>query len=69
MDGPKSKWTPTAFENELIKHNIMLITMRPYHPQTNGKLERRLRTREDEMAHYKSLEDYVDYCNKVRLHR
>ncbi len=66
---PKGSWKPTLFEDELLKKGIGLINSRPYHPQTNGKLERWFRTLEDEMVHYKSLDDYVDYYNKVRFHR
>ena len=33
-------WTPALFENELLNLNIGLISSRPYHPQTDGKLER-----------------------------
>ena len=32
-------WTPTLFEKELLSLDIGLINSRPYHPQTNGKLE------------------------------
>ena len=37
---PKRSWQPTAFESELLDRGIELINSRPYHPQTNGKLER-----------------------------
>ncbi len=33
-------WQPTLFEEELLTRDIILINTRPYHPQTNGKLER-----------------------------
>lgn len=49
--GPKNRWNPTAFEEELLANGIMLITARPYHPQTNGKLERFFRTFESEFVH------------------
>ncbi len=39
-----------------------------YHPQTNGKLERFHGMIEDEIWHYDSLRDYVDYYNERRLH-
>ena len=37
---PRGTWKPTAFEAELLDRGIELINSRPYHPQTNGKLER-----------------------------
>ena len=39
-----------------------------YHPQTNGNLERFHRTVENEIWHYKNLDDYVEYHNTNRLH-
>ncbi len=48
--------------------SIILINSRPYHPQTNGKLERFHGMIEDEIWHYDSLRDYVDYYNERRLH-
>ena len=68
MGGPKSKWTATAFEKELIKHDTTLITTRPYHPQTNGKLERWFRTLEDELAHFESVGEFVEFYNERRTH-
>ena len=41
---PKEMWTPTVFENELLDLGIHLINSRPYHPQTDGKLERSHKT-------------------------
>ena len=32
-------WQPTLFEEELLARDIILINSRPYHPETNGKLE------------------------------
>ena len=61
-------WTPTLFEDELLTLNIGLINSRPYHPQTNGKLERFHRSVEDEVWRYNSLDDYVEYYNTDRLH-
>ena len=46
----------------------ILINSRPYHPQTNGKLERFHRTIEDEIWRYRDLDDYVEYYNTDRLH-
>ncbi len=64
----KSTGTRTIFENELLNLDIGLINSRPYHPQTNGKLERFHRTIKDEIWHYKDLDDYVEYYNTDRLH-
>ena len=61
-------WTPTLFENELLNLNIGLINSRPYHPQTNGKLERFHRSIEEEIWHYGELDDYIEYYNTDRLH-
>ena len=65
---PTGTWTPTLFENELLALNIVLINSRPYHPQTNGKLERFHRSVEDEIWRYASLADYIEYYNTDRLH-
>ena len=43
---PNGTWTPTVFESGLLDRDIYLINSRPYHPQTNGKLERFHRTLE-----------------------
>ena len=61
-------WTPTLFENELLNLGIELISSRPYHPQTNGKLERFHRSIEEEIHHYESLSEYIEYYNERRLH-
>ena len=65
---PKGTWTPTLFENELLALDIGLINSRPYHPQTNGKLERFHRSIEDEIWRYGGLDDYIEYYNTDRLH-
>lgn len=67
-DVPKKTWTPTLFEDDLLKMDIGLINSRPYHPQTNGKLERFRRTIEEEIWNYDSLDDYIAYYNERRLH-
>ena len=61
-------WTPTLFENELLELSIGLINSRPYHPQTNGKLERFHRSLESEIWHYDDLDDYIEFYNERRLH-
>ena len=65
---PTKPWKPTAFEAELLDRGIELINSRPYHPQTNGKLERFHRSIEDEIGHYESLSAYIEYYNEKRLH-
>ena len=65
---PAGSWQPTVFEAELLDRGIELINTRPYHPQTNGKLERFHRSIEEEIYHYESLSDYVQYYNERRLH-
>ncbi len=66
--GPMGTWQQTAFEEELLGSGIGLINSRPYHPQTNGKLERFHRSIEEEIRNYDSLDAYVDYYNERRLH-
>ena len=61
-------WTPTLFENELLNLGIELINSRPYRPQTNGKLERFHRSIEEEIRHYESLSEYIEYYNERRLY-
>ena len=68
MESDYGTWTPTLFENELLDLDIGLINSRPYHPQTNGKLERFHRSLEDEIWHYGDLDDYIEYYNTDRLH-
>ena len=71
QNGRKKKggtWKPTLFEEELLARDIFLINSRPYHPQTNGKLERFYRTLEEQIGHYDSLREYIDYYNEKRLH-
>ena len=59
---------PTLFESELLALNTGLINSRPYHPQTNGKLERFRKSIEDEIWSHDSLDDYIEYYNTDRLH-
>ena len=61
-------WAQTIFESELPILNISLINSRPYHPQTNGKLERFHKSLEDEIWNYTSLDDYIEYYSTDRLH-
>ena len=61
-------WSPTVFESELLNLNIGLTISRPYHPQTNGKLERFHQSLENEIWHYDTLDDYMECYNTDRLH-
>ena len=65
---PRSSWTPTAFGAGLPGRGIGLINARPYHPQTDGKLEGFHRSPEGETGHYGSPSAYVEYYNEYRLH-
>lgn len=65
---PSGSWQPTTFEAELLDRDVVLIDSRPYRPQTNGKIERFHRTLEEEIKHYKSLAEYIEYYNERRLH-
>ncbi|MCE2497504.1 MAG: transposase, partial [Nitrosopumilaceae archaeon] len=65
---PTKPWTSTVFEAALLDRGIELINARPYHPQTNGKLERFHRTLEEEIHHFGSLSEFIAYYNEVRLH-
>lgn len=65
---PAKPWQPTALEAGLLDMGIELINSRPYHPQTNGKLERFHKSIGDEIFHYESLSAYVKYYNERRLH-
>ena len=48
-------WSPTVFESKLLNSNIWLINSRPYHPQTNRKLERFHQSLENEIWHFGRL--------------
>ena len=63
----RERWKSTVFQECLLDNNIELINTRPYHPQTNGKIERLFRTIEEELYNYKSMEEYIEYYNE-RLH-
>ena len=65
---PSKSWKPTAFEAKLLDCSIEMINSRPYHPHTNGKLERFFRNMEDEIWHYESMSAYIEYYNEERLH-
>ena len=54
------------FESELLDRGIGLINSRPYHSQTNGKLERFHRSIEEEILHYESLSSYVEYYSDTQ---
>ena len=66
---PSRIWagSSTEFEAELLDRRIELINSKPYHPQTNCKLERFHRSVEEEMKHWDTLSEYVTYYNERRL--
>ena len=66
--GPKKRWNPTTFEQDLLENGISLITARPYHPQTNGKLERFFRTFEEEFVHFDRVGGFMEFYNEQRTH-
>ena len=59
---------PTLFESALLETGISLINSRPYHPQTNGKIERFFGTLESKLSHFDSLVDFIGYYNEKHLH-
>ena len=65
---PKGVWKPTAFEDKLLDRGIELINSRPHRPRTNGKIERFLWNREEEIQCYESVSKYVKFYNEERLH-
>ena len=64
----KSPGSLRRSRRKLLGRGIELINSRPYHPQTNGKLERFHRSIEEEIHHYESLPEYIEYHNERRLH-
>ncbi len=65
---PRGSWTPTLFEDELLERNITLLNSRPYHPQTNGKLERWFGTLEKELTHFDKVDEFIEFYNERRTH-
>ena len=66
--GSTKRWTPTAFEEEFLANNIMLITTRPYHPQTNRKRDRFFRTFGSEIVHSDRVDESMKFYNERRTH-
>jgi transposase InsO family protein len=68
----------TRFQQVCAAHNIRHYLLRPYAPQSNGKVERFFRTIDDECLHVRQLftfaarsravEDFVWYYNHERPH-
>ena len=54
-------WKPTAFEDALLDLGAGLINSRPYHPQTDGKIERLFRSFEEET--------HISLQERLRVHR
>ena len=67
-DSPRGRRKPTEFEAELERRGTRPTASSPYHPQTNGKLERFLRSLEREIKYRRSLAAYIRYYNEDRLH-
>ena len=65
---PAKGWKSALFEEEALERGIILINSRPHHPQTNGKIERFFRTLEDELVHFKTVGEFIDFYNEDRLH-
>ncbi len=67
---PRDGSPPTLFESEALERCIVLIDSRSHHhhPQTNGKIERFFKTLEDEIVHFKTMEEFIDFYNEDRLH-
>lgn len=62
---PAGRWQPTAFEEEPLEIGTVPINPRPYHPQTNGKLEKFHRSTEDEIWSYGGLETCTGHHNEI----
>ena len=58
----------TLFESALHEAGIALINSRPYHPQTNGKIERFFGTLEARLPHFEGLAAFMDDYNERHLH-
>ena len=68
----------TRFQQVCVAHDIRHYLLRPYAPQSNGKVERFFRTIDDECLHVRQLftfaarsravEDFVWYYNHERPH-
>lgn len=62
--------TPSLFEQELGQLGIEFWTSRRNHPQTNGKMEKWFDTMKKYLKKHpdKSLQDFVRWYNKERIH-
>lgn len=59
----------SAFQEWCIRRGIQQVRARPYHPQTNGKVERVHRTITEESVRMGlGLDEYVEFYNHTRPH-
>ena len=58
----------TLFEKELDKLDIVHLSTRVNHLQTNGNLERFFGTFESGIVHFDDIDEFINYYNKSRLH-
>ena len=59
---------PVEFEEYLMKNHINHIHSRPYHPQTNGKIEKFWDIFECKIIHFKSIDEFIHWYNHIRPH-
>lgn len=66
----KGELTPSLFEQELEQLGIEFWTSRRNHPQTNGKMEKWFDTMKKRLKKHpdESLQDFVEWYNKERIH-
>ena len=67
-DSPRCRRKPTLFEAELQRRCTRPTASSPYHPQTNGRPEKFLRSLEREIRYRRSLAAYIRYYDEDRLH-
>ena len=58
----------SEFQRFLDKHGIKHIIGRVNHPQTNGKIERWYQTYNKKRNKFRTLDEFVEWYNKVKMH-
>lgn len=58
----------TEFEKYLLKNKIRFIMGRPYHPQTNGKIEKFFDIFEKKVKFFPTIDEFMTWYNEVRPH-